>query len=147
MNNRYAKILNKKNPIITGVVHHYWYNNADEKNQYYFIEWIELFFHEDEKIIFKRNEESGLIEIVDDNIQELSNQIFENFKGKISIKSIDCSETEWWKGIVNIPTEDGETCLHLVSINKSLSSAELLIKNGADVNARTTHAEVRLILY
>ena len=103
MNNRYAKILNKKNPIITGVVHHYWYNNADEKNQYYFIEWIELFFHEDEKIIFKRNEESGLIEIVDDNIQELSNQIFENFKGKISIKSIDCSETEWWKGIVNIP--------------------------------------------
>ena len=62
-----------------------------------------MFFHEDEKIIFKRNEESGLIEIVDDNIQELSNQIFENFKGKISIKSIDCSETEWWKGIVNIP--------------------------------------------
>lgn len=103
MHNRFSNILNKKNPIITGVVHHYWYNNTDTSNQYYFIEWLEIFFHEDSKVIFHRDEESGLIEIVDIDIKEKAKEINNLFEGKISIKSVDCSETEWWKGIVNVP--------------------------------------------
>jgi len=36
-------------------------------------------------------------------------------------------------------TEDGETCLHICAISRSYEIVELLIKNGANVNSRTTH--------
>mmetsp|Transcript_22918 Transcript_22918/g.34938 ORF Transcript_22918/g.34938 Transcript_22918/m.34938 type:complete len:179 (-) Transcript_22918:319-855(-) len=41
--------------------------------------------------------------------------------------------------LVKKASEDGETCLHLASISKSLELAQLLVKNGADVNHRVTH--------
>mmetsp|Transcript_8714 Transcript_8714/g.12386 ORF Transcript_8714/g.12386 Transcript_8714/m.12386 type:complete len:275 (+) Transcript_8714:30-854(+) len=36
-------------------------------------------------------------------------------------------------------TKDGETCLHLTAISKSLDISKLVIEYGADVNKRTTH--------
>lgn len=43
--------------------------------------------------------------------------------------------------IVDMVDENGATCLHLCSINRSYEIAELLIKNGANVNAMATHDE------
>ena len=36
-------------------------------------------------------------------------------------------------------TKDGESCLHLTAVSKSLEVAKLVINLGADVNHRTTH--------
>lgn len=41
--------------------------------------------------------------------------------------------------IVNARTKDGETCLHLASINQSLDVTKLLLQNGANPNARTLY--------
>ena len=45
------------------------------------------------------------------------------------------------QAIVDMVDENGATCLHLCSINRSYEIAELLIKNGANVNAMATHDE------
>jgi hypothetical protein len=101
MNNRFNSLTQLNNSIITGVVHHYWYNNAKPNDAYYFIEWLEIFLNNGSRFIFHRNEESGLIELVNENIAERAAEIKTLFNGKIHIKSIDCSETSWWKEIIN----------------------------------------------
>ncbi|MCC7051449.1 MAG: hypothetical protein IT239_06715, partial [Bacteroidia bacterium] len=84
----FKKITQKINPILTGVVHHYWYNNSKPNEQYYFIEWLELFFSDGDRIIFHRDEESGIIEIVNVSIKQKSEEIQNEFNGKITIKSM-----------------------------------------------------------
>jgi ankyrin repeat protein len=46
-------------------------------------------------------------------------------------------------GLATTPTPDGETCLHLTSISKSVEIVKLMIDLGSDVNHRVTHSRVR----
>jgi len=46
-------------------------------------------------------------------------------------------------GMAQAVTEDGESCLHLSSISNSFHVAQLVLGNGADVNLRVTHTNVR----
>jgi len=43
--------------------------------------------------------------------------------------------------LITASTNDGETCLHLTAISKSLEIAKLLIVKGANTNQRVTHDE------
>ncbi len=86
------------------VMYHFWVNKTDSIDPLRFLDYMELIFEDQSKIIFHRpDEEERISPLTDLKLHELHQEVLQQFKDKIGYVSKDFSGDEVWKNLIGCP--------------------------------------------
>jgi hypothetical protein len=112
-----GKVLNK-------VLYHFWVNKANPQDIFSFVEYMELQFTDNSKLILQKAEEISemILPLADLDIELLNHNLQVEFTGSLQYQTRDASNTKAWKNLINHAIDDV-----LVEEEDGLFIAEALI--------------------
>ncbi len=112
-----GKILNK-------VLYHFWVNKANPQDIFSFVEFMELQFIDNSKLILQKAEEISemILPLAELDIDLLNHNLQVEFTGSLQYQTRDASNTKAWKNLINHTIDDV-----LVEEEDGLFIAEALI--------------------
>lgn len=112
-----GKVLNK-------VLYHFWVNKANPQDIFSFVEYMELQFTDNSKLILQKAEEISemILPLAELDIELLNHNLQVEFTGSLQYQTRDASNTKAWKNLINHTIDDV-----LVEEEDGLFIAEALI--------------------
>ena len=112
-----GKVLNK-------VLYHFWVNKANPQDIFSFVEYMELQFTDNSKLILQKAEEISemILPLAELDIDLLNHNLQVEFTGSLQYQTRDASNTKAWKNLINHAIDDV-----LVEEEDGLFIAEALI--------------------
>lgn len=112
-----GKVLNK-------VLYHFWVNKANPQDIFSFVEYMELQFTDNSKLILQKAEEISemILPLAELDIELLNYNLQVEFTGSLQYQTRDASNTKAWKNLINHAIDDV-----LVEEEDGLFIAEALI--------------------
>ena len=106
------------------VVYHFWVNKANPQDIFSFVEYIELFFTNNTKLILQKAEEISemILPLSTLDIALLNHQLQVEFNGSLQYQTRDASNTDAWKHLINHLIDDV-----LIEEDEGLFIAEAII--------------------
>jgi hypothetical protein len=106
------------------VLYHFWVNKANPKDIFSFVEYIELLFTDNTKLIIQKAEEISemILPLATLDIAFLNHQLQVEFKGSLQYQTRDASNTIAWKNLLNHVIDDV-----LIEEDEGLFIAEAII--------------------
>lgn len=110
--------------ILSKVQYHFWVNKANPQDIFSFVEYIELIFTDQSKLILQKAEEISemILPLAKLDIEFLNHQLQLEFKGSLQYQSRDASNTVAWKNLINHTIDDV-----LIEEDEGLFIAEAII--------------------
>jgi hypothetical protein len=124
-NTEHLKLLKSaEGKTLSKVVYHFWVNKANPQDIFSFVEYIELFFTNNTKLILQKAEELSemILPVEKLDIDLLNHQLQIEFKGSLQYQTRDASKTDAWKNIINNVIDDV-----LIEEDEGLFIAEAII--------------------
>ena len=90
------------------VEYHFWVNKANPQDIFSFVEYIELFFKDNSKLVLQKAEEISemILPVEKLDIALLNHQLQIEFKGSLQYQTRDASKTDAWKNLINHVIDD-----------------------------------------
>ncbi|MDP1725627.1 MAG: hypothetical protein Q8M15_02500 [Bacteroidota bacterium] len=97
-------LLGMEGKTIEKVLYHQWVNNAGIEGTMHFIDYMEMRFSDQTKILLHRpDEQERITPLIHVDIAALNADVIKEFKGKIKYVTKDFSETLLWKDLIGNP--------------------------------------------
>lgn len=112
-----GKVLNK-------VLYHFWVNKANPQDIFSFVEYMELYFNDDSKLILQKAEEISemILPLATLDIELLNHNLQVEFSGSLQYQTRDASNSKAWQNLINDTIDDV-----LVEEEEGLFIAEAII--------------------
>ncbi len=96
-----ALLQGMEGKYIKKVIYHYWVNKTDSVDPLHFIDYMEINFEDQSKIVLHRPDgEERITPLPNINLKELHQEVLTQFKGKIGYVSKDYTQDEVWKDLL-----------------------------------------------
>jgi hypothetical protein len=96
-----GKVLNK-------VLYHFWVNKANLQDIFSFMEYMELYFNDDSKLILQKAEEISemILPLASLDIELLNHNLQVEFAGSLQYQTRDASNSKAWHNLINDTIDD-----------------------------------------
>lgn len=124
-NAEHLKLLKSaEGKVLSKVLYHFWVNKANPQDIFSFVEYMELQFTDNSKLILQKAEEISemILPLAELDIELLNHNLQVEFTGSLQYQTRDASNTKAWKNLINHVIDDV-----LVEEEDGLFIAEALI--------------------
>ena len=108
-NPEHLKLLKSaEGKILSNVLYHFWVNKANPQDIFSFVEYIELQFTDDSKLILQKAEEISemILPLATLDIELLNHNLHVEFKGSLQYQTRNASKTIAWQNLINDKIDD-----------------------------------------
>jgi hypothetical protein len=108
-NPEHLKLLKSaEGKILGNVLYHFWVNKANPQDIFSFVEYIELQFTDNSKLILQKAEEISemILPIATLDIELLNHNLQVEFSGSLQYQTRNASKTNAWQNLINDKIDD-----------------------------------------